>query len=158
MAGRGPAPKDPSERARRNRDPISQTKLEFVRAAQPGLTAKMPDGSPWPAKTRAWWRRWKTDPRALRFDAATWEYLLDTAVIHGRLWSGDWKAAAELRLRLAGFGVTPGDRARLRVQLDDGLEGTDGDAGGESASSRGRQGARQRFGGLQVVGGTTIEA
>jgi hypothetical protein len=112
----------------------------------------MPDGAAWPARTRAWWRRWAKDPRAKRFDAAAWDDLLDTAVVHGRLWSGDWKSAAELRLRTAKYGVTPEDRARMRVTLKDGLEDVaepDVSTGPASGSS-----ARSRYAGLQVVSST----
>jgi hypothetical protein len=105
--------------------------VAFVKAKQPVLPRRMPDGRAWPARTRAWWRRWGRDPRAKRFDAAAWDDLLDTAVIHGQLWSGDWKAASELRLRTAKYGVTPEDRARMRVTLSDGLE--DVPAGAASA-------------------------
>lgn len=150
MAGRGPTPKSPDARARANRDPIATTKLPFVRAKQPELPKAQPDGSLWPARTRSWWRRWKTDPRSQRFDAAAWDELLDTAVVHARLWSGDWKAASELRLRTARFGVTPEDRARLRISLSDGLEDvSEPEAKQEGAPAA--SGARQRYGQLKVV-------
>lgn len=151
MAGRGPAPKPPDQRARTNRDPIAPTVMQFTRAPQPALPPRMPGGDAWPPRTRAWWRGWKTDPRSERFDAAAWAYLLDTATIHGRLWSGEWKAAAELRLRLAGFGVTPADRARLRIQLDDGLEGVVSEGEGDEPARP--RSARARYGALRVVGG-----
>lgn len=157
MAARN-VPKPPDQRARRNRDPVPTTKIRFVRAKQPSLPAKQPDGSAWPARTRAWWSRWGKDPRSDRFDAAAWDELLDTAVIHARVWSGEWKAASELRLRTARFGTTPEDRARLRVALDDGLEApvADGsksdDEGEEDPKDKRAAGrARGRYQGLRVV-------
>lgn len=156
MAGRGAPPKPADQRARRNKDPIAPTSLRFVRARQPALPKRMPGGDPWPDVTRAWWRAWARDPRTERFDAAAWAYLRDTAVLHGRLWSGDTKAAAELRLRLAGFGVTPADRARLRIQLDDGLEGASAPASPTPAAPSTPR-SRQRYGDLRVVGGSDLE-
>lgn len=49
-----------------------------------------------------------------------WDFLLDTALLHAELWSGNRSVAAELRLRVAKFGATPEDRARLRIQVGDG--------------------------------------
>lgn len=159
MAGRGPAPKDPEQRARRNKDPIPRTEIPFVKAKQPVLPARMPGGEAWPARTRAWWRRWGTDPRAKRFDAAAWDELLDTAVVHGRLWSGEWKAASELRLRMAKFGTTPEDRARMRVALSDGLEEVvvGGEDAGRVPEPARRDGARERYGALRVVSGSSSD-
>lgn len=154
MAGRGPAPKDPDKRARRNKDPIPRTEIPFVKARQPALPKRMPDGRAWPPRTRAWWRRWARDPRARRFDAAAWDELLDTAVVHGQLWGGDWKAASELRLRMAKFGTTPEDRARMRVALSDGLEEVVGAEPSEPEQPS-TSGARSRYGDLRVVGGTS---
>ncbi len=155
MAGRGRAPKNPDHRARRNVDAIPTTKLKFVREKQPPLPPRMPGGRAWPPRTRAWWRRWARDPRADRFDAAAWDELLDTAVVHANLWHGDVKAASELRLRTAKFGVTPEDRARLRIQMDDGLEGAVGGERGEQAKEAKTPAARERYRGLRVVNGAT---
>lgn len=154
MPGHRRAPtKSPDARARRNKDPLPQTEVAFVKAKQPKLPERMPDGRAWPARTRAWWRRWARDARAKRFDAAAWDDLLDTAVVHGQLWSGDWKAAAELRLRTAKYGVTPEDRARMRVSLTDGFEEVEPPPVPEPSTS----GARERYAGLRVVNGQAEE-
>ena len=118
MAGRGPAPKPRGTRARRNRD-VSPQRIRRVAAPQPKLPAKMPDGSPWPAATRAWWKRWASSPLADSLSALEWEELLIAAVLHGCFWHGDVKAAPELRLRVAKFGTTPEDRLRLRLEVDE---------------------------------------
>lgn len=112
VRGRGPAPKDPSKRARRNVDPIPATILEF----QPGVQPELPDGS-WPDMTRSWWAMWGRSPQSVLFTETDWQELLDTALLHRRLWEGDVKVAPELRLRVAKFGATPEDRARLRIQF-----------------------------------------
>lgn len=114
MAGRGPAPKDPSRRHRRHTDPIPTTVVsddDEVRGPE------LPEGIDWPAPTRAWWDTWRRSPQAQTLTATDWDFLTDTALLHARFWSGDEKVAAELRLRVAKFGATPEDRARLRMQV-----------------------------------------
>ena len=107
----GPAPKDPSKRARKNVDPIPQTILKFVPGDQPLL----PDGVDWHDVTRQWWQMWGESEIAKTFTAADWFFLLDTAKIHNSMWNGNFYAAGELRQRVAKFGATPEDRARLRI-------------------------------------------
>ena len=53
------------------------------------------------------------------FNALEWSELLAAAVLHGLFWSGDHRVAGELRLRVAKFGTTPEDRARLRLEFTD---------------------------------------
>lgn len=60
---------------------------------------------------------WGEHPLSQDFTDLEWQYLLDTALIHAAAWGGDLKAMPELRLRCAKFGVTPEDRARLRIQF-----------------------------------------
>jgi hypothetical protein len=114
MAGRGPAPKDPDKRRRRNADVIPTTVLEDDgEACGPGL----PGGIEWPVVTLAWWETWRRSPQAKLFTQTDWDFLTDTALLHARFWAGDEKVAGELRLRVAKFGATPEDRARLRLQI-----------------------------------------
>ncbi|MDX5563758.1 hypothetical protein PYK79_10885 [Streptomyces sp. ID05-04B] len=91
----------------------------------------------WPARTLDWWEMWKASPQAEHFSSTDWDFLLDTAVVHARHWSGDGSAAGELRLRVAKFGATPEDRARLRMQFAQADE-ADGrrPEGGRSARER----------------------
>jgi hypothetical protein len=122
----GPSPKDPSTRARRNVDPIPTTVLTFVPGVQPELPPRYEfvdvDGVrvrrdvDWPARTVEWWAMWGDSAIAERFAAADWEFLLDTAMVHAAFWDGDLKQGAELRQRVAKFGATPEDRAKLRIQ------------------------------------------
>ena len=76
-----------------------------------------PDSFDWPAATREWWRTWRTSAQASKFTETDWLFLLDTAVLHAEFWLGDPSVAGELRLRVAKFGATPEDRARLRLQV-----------------------------------------
>jgi hypothetical protein len=114
MAGRGPAPKDPNRRARTNRDPVATTVLRFELADQPEL----PGDIDWHDRTREWWEMWGNSPQAEHFMATDWDFLLDTALMHHAMWSKQqWTLAAEVRLRVAKYGATPEDRARLRMQF-----------------------------------------
>jgi hypothetical protein len=114
LAGRGPAPKDPEKRRRRNADPVPAT---VVAADGEARGPDLPDGVDWPAQTLVWWETWRRSPQAQAFTETDWSFLLDTALLHSRLWSGEASAAPELRLRVAKFGATPEDRARLRMSI-----------------------------------------
>ncbi|EME14798.1 hypothetical protein G419_25267 [Rhodococcus triatomae BKS 15-14] len=94
----------------------------------------------------AWWSMWAESPLAVEFTANDWSELLDTAVLHAALWSGDHKVAAELRLRVAKFGATPEDRARLRITFAAADEAYDK----REKPTRGSDG---RYAGLRSVGG-----
>lgn len=71
----------------------------------------------WPARTREWWQMWADSPLSKEFTSTDWSELMDTALLHAKFWSGDTKLASELRLRVAKFGATPEDRARLKIQF-----------------------------------------
>lgn len=113
MAGRGPAPKDPSKRARRNADPIATTTLRFERAEDPGLPEALADDP----MLQVWWETWANSPQAEHFGSTDWLFLTETAFIAAAFYAGDLKVASELRQRVAKFGATPEDRARLRMQF-----------------------------------------
>jgi hypothetical protein len=121
MAGRGPAPKDPSKRARTNADPIGLRVINAEPTDQPELPSLVvKDGDDytsveWPDVTLGWWDMWATSPLSTEFTATDWSELRDTARLHALFWMGDKSVAGELRLRVAKFGATPEDRARLRI-------------------------------------------
>lgn len=141
MAGRGPAPKDPTKRARRNSDPIPTTTIRFERGAQPELPAEYD----WPTPTRAWWDNWAKAPQAEHFMQTDWDFLLDTALVHAEVWSGNNERAGELRLRVSKLGATAEDRARLRLAF---AEADEKDAARPAGST-----ARERYADLRMVAG-----
>lgn len=148
MAGRGPAPKPAERRARKNRLPEMRV-INATPTDQPELpTFEIEvDGElvefVWPARTVQWWRMWDESPLSAEFTSTDWSELLDTALLHARFWRGDKAVAPELRLRVAKFGATPEDRARLRItfaQAD------------EADEKRGtRQSSRARYGDLKLA-------
>jgi len=91
------------------------TQITFVRCDQPAL----PQDFEWPEQTIAWWEQWRQSPLSEHFMSMDWDYLLDTAMIHAAYWSGDLSKAAELRIRVQQFGVTPMARAQLRIEFAD---------------------------------------
>jgi hypothetical protein len=121
MAGKGPAPKEPSRRARRNSEPTPLRVVVAEPVPQPDLpTFEIEEDGEliefvWPARTKEWWRMWKESPLSADFTSTDWSELLDTALLHARYWKGQVTLAAEIRLRVAKFGATPEDRARLRI-------------------------------------------
>lgn len=120
MAGRGPAPKDPSKRARQNKDVVPLRTVEVRPVPQPELPVVYTpygDTFEWPEVTQRWWQSWGEHPLSAGFTQADWDELMIAARLHADYWMGNVKAAAELRLRTAKFGTTPEDRARLRLQF-----------------------------------------
>lgn len=97
----------------------------------------------WPTITKRWWKMWGESPLSAEYTETDWAFLMDTAYLHAMYWKGDFKVAAELRLRVAKFGATPEDRARLRIQfaVADGLEddGPSAEALPVSSRARGRK-------------------
>lgn len=151
MAGVGPTPKDPSQRARRNKATTPQTILRFEHAEAPDLpTFEIEvDGDlvefHWPARTVEWWAMWRASPQSEHFGSTDWDFLLDTALIHARYWRGDLSQAAELRLRVAKHGATMEDRARLRMAF---AEADEADGG---KGSSGSDAAKERYAKLRVL-------
>lgn len=140
MAGRGPAPKDPSRRARRNAAP-QMTVIEFTPPGAPDL----PDSMAWCDETVDWWQMWQDSPLSDTFSETDWAFLLDTAILHHMLWTnGDISVLSELRIRVAKFGATPEDRARLRIQFATADQV-------EAKASRATSSARERRKPLTVV-------
>ena len=82
---------------------------------------------------------WGESPLSADYTQTDWDFLLDTALIHARFWMGNLSLAGELRLRVAKFGATPEDRARLRIQFADAevAEAKQDRRGSEARSRRG---------------------
>lgn len=143
----GPPPKDPTTRARRNRDALPVTIL--VPPTRPAPQPSLPRGVKWSSATRAWWKRWSVSPQAATFTTTDWDFLLDTALLHNAVWDkGELKHLPELRLRVSKFGATTEDRARLRMIF----------AAPASPVPPPRASARERYGDLRVVGPDTDTA
>lgn len=121
MAGRGPAPKDPVRRRRRNASEQELIVTVDNELRGPELpTGILPDDADWHPRTLQWWKTWRESPQASTFIDTDWDFLLDTALLHHVMWTkGRWEFASEVRLRAAKYGATPEDRARLKLKVDD---------------------------------------
>ena len=115
MAGRGPAPKPADQRARGKRSDIIP--LRVITQAEKADQPLLPADFDWHPQTIVWWHKLRESELSNDWTTIDWSYLLETAFIHTKFWNGDLKAAPELRLRMANFGATPADRARLRIQV-----------------------------------------
>ncbi|WP_250504851.1 hypothetical protein [Bowdeniella massiliensis] len=67
----------------------------------------LPEDMDWPEITVEWWKALGTLPNAENFTQMQWLYLMDTALLHAAVWSGDFSRHGELGKRLEAFGVTP---------------------------------------------------
>lgn len=119
MAGRGPAPKPASRRARANKDSVAGNVFEIHPEDPYGLPMDLlPDGDEWHPATLRWWKRWCDSPLAQNLPAVDWSELEACAVLHHEyMRKRTFTLASELRLRMAAYGATPADRARLRYSV-----------------------------------------
>ncbi|WP_328377032.1 hypothetical protein OHB13_11810 [Streptomyces sp. NBC_00440] len=109
---RGPKPKDNA--VRRNKHEHAQTLSSSTtegRALPPGLGIKT-------AGARRFWRTWATSPQAAAWAETDWAELEITVKIVDAFYQGDVKLAGEIRQRVAKWGATTEDRARLRMSLE----------------------------------------
>lgn len=146
MGGRGFAPKDPSRRARTNKDPVPSRVIEVTGVEpQPLPVDLLPDGEEWHPATLRWWQRWCESPLARDLPAVDWSELEACAVLHHEFMKRrTFTLASELRLRMAKMGATPEDRARLRIQVADADEKDEKRAAKRSAAS-------ERYGDLRLL-------
>lgn len=121
MAGRGPRPKPADRRARTNKDPVAGRVVEADGEEPAGLPMDLlPDDEDWHPATLRWWARWCESPLAQNLPAVDWSELEACAVLHHEFMrKRSFTLGSELRLRMAKWGATPEDRARLRITIAD---------------------------------------
>jgi hypothetical protein len=116
MPGTGPPPA-PTKR-RRNVDPIPTTAVVDDGTYEVLAGPELPSNIEWHPMTVALWDALRRSPLLAEEPPLGWHFLMDTALMHSTMWEkGRWEFASEVRLRLAKFGVTPEDRARLRIKV-----------------------------------------
>lgn len=85
----------------------------------------LPDGPEWAPETVDWFEAWRDSPRTDGWDAAQWQFMFDTAVVHSLVYqSGQFSYLGELRSRLVYMGlefdhVRPEPKERKATPLDD---------------------------------------
>jgi hypothetical protein len=121
---RGPKPKENA--VRRNKHEHAQQLSASAtegRALPPGLGIKS-------AGARRFWRTWATSPQAGAWAETDWAELEITVKLVDAFYQGDVKLAGEIRQRVAKWGATTEDRARLRMSLEDPEDQDQGDEPG----------------------------
>lgn len=124
MPGRGAAPA-PTRASKKQKAPMDVIKADGELRGFPLPKEALYDEEndtfdEWHPMTVRWWDAWRRSPQAARMMSdPDWYALLDTALIHHHMWMNHkWEFASEVRLRVAKFGATPEDRARLRMEIE----------------------------------------
>lgn len=124
MAGKGAAPS--GNTTNRRKAPLKET-LKAEKAATGGT---LPAGAlginkdgaviQWHPRTVKWWNNWRKSPQSTRMlTEPDWDFLLDTALLHHKMWAeGRIDLAGELRQRVGQYGPTPESRARLHFEIE----------------------------------------
>lgn len=113
MAGRGPAPKDPDKRLRRNKEVRSEITAPATPIDRP--MPECPYESGWMAQVEEWWLNWCASPMASQFLETDWFRLGTLAPLVQRVCAEQhMESIKELRLQEAQFGATIADRLRLK--------------------------------------------
>jgi hypothetical protein len=107
MAGRGPAPKPPEQRRRRN-VPERGEWVDLAPLAAPVLEVAPKD---WPIEARDLWNAWREDPVTSTYTPADLVSLRQLCLRFGELQD------SEQRLRMDGLGLTPKGKRDLRLRV-----------------------------------------
>jgi hypothetical protein len=115
VSGRGPLPKPPGARARRNRK-AGEATLTVIEDLDPPT---LPNDVPWHPETLSWWLAIWASPAASQWDDGDTAGLLRLARLvdaYSSATAADQLArlSAEIRLVEERFGLSPAGRARLR--------------------------------------------
>lgn len=127
MGERGPAPKDPSKRQRRNKPP----EFEQLPERYDGEAPPLPGRSKYLKATRDWYDTWCSSPQAAGFGETDWQALAMMAPVVDTYWrsvvAGDPKltALAMVKKLEKDLGATVADRQRLRWRLGSATEDTE---------------------------------
>lgn len=116
MAGRGPAPKDPEKRNRRNAE-VPMTELDA--SAAPAKLRALPSSRRRHPRTRRWWKVAAMSPQAALFLETDWLVMERLADLYDAFFGGAASVASEIRLCEAKLGFTAEDRLRLRWRLSE---------------------------------------
>lgn len=112
MGSRGPAPKENAIRKNKH-----EAAVEISTETQPGRP--LPRTLPVSTKTaQRFWKTWSESPQSATWIETDWFELEITTLLVDQLVQGDYKLAGEIRQRVAKWGATNEDRARLRMKLE----------------------------------------
>jgi hypothetical protein len=125
MAGRGPAPKAPSERRRTNK-PARGEWVDLPLKLRKKLLGPLPrrprTEKPWHPRTRSAWESWRKDPATTQWSDADFDSALTLAhEFDTWAYEGGVSRLAELRKWMDMLGLTPKGKRdnRWRVAVDE---------------------------------------
>lgn len=122
MARPGPAPKDPAQRVRRNKD----SNQSFSLSSNGDLIGpELPSDREWCPATIEYFDTWRRSPNARAFEVTDWLVLLRCARMHHILETSSRYSsmlASELRQCESRLGATIEDRQKLRMNIAHGEE------------------------------------
>jgi hypothetical protein len=124
MGSRGPTPKENAVRKNKH-----DYEVELSPEAQPGR----PLPKYLPVTTNAakhFWKTWSQSPQSATWMETDWLELESTTLLVDQLYLGETKVAGEIRQRVAKWGATNEDRARLRMKFEKPSEGPESPAKG----------------------------
>lgn len=134
-------PKPASTRARRNRTATAATLRAVLNPTIPDL----PPGYDWHERTRAWWMDVWSSPMAPEYDSSDAHGLYVMALLLNQMWdegakpTGRVNTAAEIRLWVAEYGLSPIARRRLQWEIDRGDEAVERTGKRREARAQGRR-------------------
>lgn len=119
MGSRGPTPKANS--VRRNKHEYA---TEIPKESQKGrpLPKYLPITT---AAAKHFWKVWSESPQSSTWIETDWLELESTTLLVDELYKGETKVAGEIRQRVAKWGATNEDRARLRMKFEEPKEDTE---------------------------------
>lgn len=141
MAGPGKIPKPAERRAGHSAAP-GTTVLPFEAAGRQEMPNDLlEDNEAWHPATIRWWNRMADSSLSESWSAVDWSEFEACAVLHHEFMKKrTFTLASEIRIRMAKFGATPEDRARLRMAFADADEKDEKRSGRVTSSSRERRG------------------
>jgi len=122
MAGRGPAPKDASQRQRRNKESQVVATVVIPPVKQPTLLklhgkVNPANGEPWTSITKTFWKSLADYPLTQNLALPGWIILAQIMISFDLGSRGDMKSANLARLWLKEFAITPEGILRQKIQV-----------------------------------------
>lgn len=115
MAGKGPLPKEQTQRERNSRRRDGGASVVYADDVVRGPEIEADRFSP---QTLAWYKTWRRSPQAQLFESTDWLTLqLLAPLVEAQQRRPSASAAAEIRLTQERFGATVADRIRLRMRI-----------------------------------------
>jgi hypothetical protein len=112
MGSRGPSPKANAQRRNKH-----DYETEISKESRPGrpLPKYLPVST---AAAKHFWKVWSESPQSATWIETDWLELESTTLLVDQLYLGETKVAGEIRQRVAKWGATNEDRARLRMSFE----------------------------------------